>query len=79
MGIGNNQLHPGQPSRLERPQKRRPERAILAVTNVQAEDFPAAVGGHAGGNDDRAADHAAVDPGLEVGGVQEQVRETDVG
>jgi hypothetical protein len=53
MGIGNNQLHPGQPSRLERPQKRRPERAILAVTNVQAEDFPAAVGGHAGGNDDR--------------------------
>jgi hypothetical protein len=41
-------------------------------------DFPAAVGGDPGGDDDRAADHPAVDAGLGVGGVHEQVREGGV-
>jgi hypothetical protein len=78
VGVGDDQLHPGQPSGLERAQERGPEGAILAVAHVQAEDFPAAVGGHPGGDDDRAADDPAIHAGLEVGGVQEQVREAGV-
>jgi hypothetical protein len=79
VGVGDDQLDTGQPSGLERPEERRPEGTVLAVADVQAEDFPTAVGGHPGGNDDRTADHPAVDPGLEVGGIHEQVREGGVG
>jgi hypothetical protein len=64
-GVGDDQLHPGQPAGLERAQERGPEGAVLAVADVQAQHLPAAVGGHAGGDDDRAGNHA----GLEVGGV----------
>ena len=45
MGVGDDQLHPGQPAGPERAQEGGPEGAVLAVTNVQTEDFPAAVDG----------------------------------
>jgi hypothetical protein len=79
VGVGDDQLHPGQPTGLERAQQRRPEGTVLGVADIQAEHFPAAVGGHPGGDDDRPGDHPAVHAGLEVGGVQEQVREGGVG
>jgi hypothetical protein len=41
------------------------QRRRLAVTNVQPEDLAAAVGGHAGGDDDRWGDDPSIDPGLE--------------
>ena len=44
VGVGDDQLHPGQPAGLERAQERRPEGAILRVTDIQAEDLAAAVG-----------------------------------
>jgi hypothetical protein len=75
MGIGDDQLDAGEPAGLERAQEGGPKGAVLAVADVQAEDFPAAVGGDPGGDHDRAADHPPIDAGLEVGGVQEQVRE----
>jgi hypothetical protein len=64
-------LHPGQPSGLERAQERGPERAVLAVADVQAQHLAAAVGGHPGGDHHRAADDPAVHAGLEAGGVDE--------
>jgi hypothetical protein len=67
-----------QPAGLQRPQERGPEGTVLAVADVQAEDFPAAVGGHAGGDHHGAGDDSAVDAGLEVGSVHEQVREGGV-
>jgi hypothetical protein len=78
MGIRDDQLHPGQSSSPQRAQERRPEGAVLAVADVQAEDFPAAVGGDPGGDDDRTADDPAIDAGLEVGGVHQPVREGGV-
>jgi hypothetical protein len=45
MGVGDDQLHPTQSSSPQRAQERRPEGAVLAIADVQAEDFPAAIGG----------------------------------
>ena len=78
VGIGDDQLHAGQPACLERAQERGPEGAVLADSHVQAQDLAATIGGHAGGNHDRAGDDPAIDAGLEAGGIQEQVREGDV-
>jgi hypothetical protein len=41
VGVGDDQLHPGQPMGLERPQERGPERAVLAIADVQAQDLAA--------------------------------------
>jgi hypothetical protein len=71
-------LHPDQPSGLQGAQERGPEGAVLAVADVQAQHLPAAIGGDPGGDDDRTADDPAIDSGLEVGGVHEQVREDGV-
>jgi hypothetical protein len=70
---------PGQPSGLERALERGPEGAVLAVAHVQAQHLAATVGGHAGGDHDRATDDPPVDPGLEVGGVHEHIGEAGVG
>ncbi len=75
MGIGDDQLDPGQAAGLERAQERRPERAVLRVADGEAEHLAVAVGGHAGGDDDGLGDHPPVDPGLAVGGIQEHIRE----
>jgi hypothetical protein len=50
VGVGDDQLHPGQPTRLERPEELGPERPVLGVTYGKAEDFTAAVAAHAGGD-----------------------------
>jgi hypothetical protein len=79
VSVGDDELDTGQPAGLERAQEGGPERAVLAVTHIQAQDLPAAVGGDPGGDHHRPRHHPAVDPGLEVGGVDEQVREAGVG
>jgi len=66
---------PRRPRALERAQERRPERAVLAVADGEAEDLPVAVGGHAGSDHHGLGHHAALDPGLAVGGVEEHVGE----
>jgi hypothetical protein len=75
VGVGDDQLHPGQPTGLERPQERGPERAVLAVAHPKAEDFAAAITTHPGGHHYGLGDDPAVDPGLAVGGIQEHIRE----
>jgi len=58
---------PGQAAGLQRAQERGPEGAVLAVTDVQAQQLPAAVGAHPGGDHHRPGDHPAIHAGLEVG------------
>ena len=70
---------PGQAALFQGPQKRRPKRAVLAVTDVEAEDFAAPVGGHPGGDHHRLRHHPVIDPGLAIGGVEEHIREPLVG
>jgi len=74
-------LGAGQATGLERAQERRPERAVLAVADGEAEHLPAAVGADPGGDHDGLrGDPGALavlrpaDPGLAVGGVEEHVR-----
>ena len=79
VGIGDDQLGPAQAAGLQRAQERGPKRAVLAVADVEPEDFTATVGGDAGGDHDRLGDHPAVDPGLAVGGVEEHIGVGDLG
>jgi hypothetical protein len=81
--IGDHQHHPVQPAGLEPAQETGPERAGFAVADVEAEDLPAPVRGHAGGDDDRLRGYpaapaapVATDPGLAKRRVQEHSRNT---
>jgi hypothetical protein len=79
VSVGDDELDTGQPAGLERAQEGGPERAVLAVTHIQAQDLPAAVGGDPGGDHHRPRHHPAVHPRLDIGGVQEHIREGDMG
>jgi hypothetical protein len=78
VGVGDHQLDAMKPASLQAAQERGPEGTVFGVAHVQAEHLPAAISSHAGGDHHRAGDHPAVHPGLEVGGVHEQVREGGV-
>jgi hypothetical protein len=75
VGVGDDQLHPGQPTGLERAQERRPERAIFGVAHGEAEDLASAIATHAGGDHHRLGDDPAVDPGLAVSGIHKHIGE----
>jgi hypothetical protein len=47
MGVADDQLDTAESAGLERAQERGPERPVLAVADVEAQDFAPAVGGHA--------------------------------
>jgi hypothetical protein len=73
VGVGDDQLHPGQPTGLQRAQERRPERPILAVAHAEAEHLPATITTHPSGHHHGLGDDSSVDPGLAVGGVQKHI------
>ena len=73
--VGDDQGHTGQSPGLQGPEEGLPERAGLAVADVDAEDLPAAVSTHTGGDHHRPGDDPPPDPGLDVGGVDEHVGE----
>jgi hypothetical protein len=79
VGVGDDQLHPAKPTGLQAAQERRPERAVLAVPDGEAQHLAAAVAAHPGGDHHRLGDHPAVDPGLAVGGVHEHIGEALAG
>jgi hypothetical protein len=79
VSVRDDQLDALEAAGFQAAQEGGPEGAVLGVADVQAQDLAAAVGGDASGDHHRAADHSAVDAGLEVGGVHEQVREVGVG
>ena len=73
MGVTDDQLDSAQAAGLQPSQKRGPERPVLAVADVEAEDLRPAVGGDAGGDHDGLGHHPPVHPGLAVGRIQEDV------
>jgi hypothetical protein len=75
VGVGDDQLHPGQAAGSQRAQERGRERAVLAVPDVEPQDLAVPVCRHAGGDHDGLGDDPVVDPGLAVGGVEEDVGE----
>ncbi len=71
--VGDDELDTVQPARLQRPKELGPEDLVLAVTDVETEDFAAPVGGHSDGDDHRLGDDAVVDAGLAIRGVEEHI------
>jgi hypothetical protein len=66
--------HAREPPGLERAQERGPERAVLAVADVDAEDVAVPVRPDPDRNHDGLGDDLMVDARLAVGGVEEDVR-----
>ena len=50
--VGDHQLDPVQAALLQRAQEAAPEHLVFGVADVDAQDFPAAVGGDPGGDHD---------------------------
>ena len=70
---------PMQAAGLQAPQKRGPERLVLAVADVEAEDLTTPVRGGAGRDHDRLGHDAVINSGLAVGRAEEQVAERLLG
>jgi hypothetical protein len=77
VGVGDDQLHPAQAPRPQRAQERGPERAVLAVPDIEPQHLAVPVGGHPGGHG--LGHDPVVHPGLAVDGVQEHVGERHPG
>ncbi len=75
MVVGDDQLDTVQSAGLEATQERGPERAVLAVTDVEAQHLAAPVRGDTCGTNDRLGHDAVIDSSLAVGGVEEHVPE----
>jgi len=71
--VGDDQVHPGKPSGPQGAEEGHPTAARFAVADIDAERLRGAVGADAGGDDNRPGHHPASDPGLDVGGVREDV------
>jgi hypothetical protein len=79
VGVGDHQLHPGEPSGLQRAEEGGPERPVLAVADVHAQHLAAAITTHAGGHHHGLGDDPPVDPGLAVGRIDKDVGEALAG
>jgi hypothetical protein len=60
VGVGDDQLDPGQPARDQAAQERQPPGAVFGAGDVQAEDLAVPVGVHPGRHEGVHVDHAAV-------------------
>lgn len=78
MGVGDDQLDTGQAATAKVTEELGPELLGLTVADLAAEDFTVPVRAHAGGDHDGLGHDSAVDPGLAVGRVEEDVGELDV-
>jgi hypothetical protein len=77
--VADHQPHAGQDAPLEAGEEAAPERLVLAVAHVQAEDFPGAVGRDAGAHDHgHGHDLCGGVADVEVGGVEVDVGELDM-
>jgi hypothetical protein len=77
--VADDELHAAQPALLQRGEEPSPERLVLAVADVEAEDFPRPVGGDARGHDDgHRHDLMGGVADVEVGRVEVDVGELDV-
>ena len=75
VGVGDHELHPGEPTRFEGTEELGPEGAVLAVAHGEPEDLTAAVAAHPGRHHHRLGDDPPVDPSLAIGGVHEHIGE----
>ena len=75
MGVGDHQAHAVQVAVFEAAEELGPERLVLRVPNVDAEDFSMPVGAQAGGDDHGFGDDLAAVADMHIGGVEPDVHE----
>ena len=75
MGVRHDQLDTAETTRLERTQELGPERFVLGVTDVEAEDFTAPISGDTYRDDNGLGHDPVVHAGLAIRRIQEHVRE----
>lgn len=73
VGVGNDQLDPGQAASSQAAQEAGPERLVLTVTNIHAEDFTFAISSDTDGGDHRLGHEAMVQAGFAAGGIEKHV------
>jgi hypothetical protein len=75
VGIADHELDASEAALLERADEIAPERLALAVSDLEAQKLPAAIGVHSHGDDDSSgADlHRPAQPAVEVGGIEVEV------
>lgn len=78
VSVGDDQHHPVQAPLSEAPEEGGPEHFVLAVAHVKVQYFPVAVCCHPSCDHNRPGDDSVVFAAVEVGGVDEHVRELDV-
>ncbi len=78
MGVGHHEPHASEAAGPQGAQEGRPEGPILGVTDREAEDLTVTLGGDPGGDDDGLGHDRAAVVGLDIGGVEEEVREADM-
>jgi hypothetical protein len=76
--VGDDESDPGQAPFLQAAEEAAPEHFVFAVADVDPEDLPAAGGGDPGGDHDGHRRDLTVPADVEVGGVEEHVRERGV-
>ena len=78
MGVADDEPHASEAAAPQRAQEGRPEGAVLAVTDGQAQDLTVAVRRDPGGDDDGLRHDRGPLVGLHVGGIEEDVGEARV-
>ena len=73
VGVGDDQLHPAQPTGLEAAQEWRPEGTVLTVAHGEAEHFAPAITGHPAGTTTAWATTRRLT--RDAGGIHEHIRE----
>ena len=76
--IGDHQTNTAEPTVLQRPEERPPERIVFAVTNIKSEDFALPAGGDPGRHDNSFGDDLVIVADMKVGRVKVDVRKAGV-
>lgn len=73
VSVRHNQLDAVEATHLQRPEKLGPEPLVLGISDVESEDFPAAVSSNTDGDDDGLGNDPVIDSRFALGHVEEQV------
>ena len=79
VGIGDHEFHPAQAAGGQAAQEPGPERAVLAVPDIHAQNLAVPVGAHSDRDDHGLGHHLVIHAGLAVGRIQEHIRVAGVG
>jgi hypothetical protein len=78
VGVADDQPHAGETAGSERAQEARPEGAVLGVADRETQDLPVTARGDSRGDHDCLGHQLCSLVGLDVGRIEEQIRDADM-